>query len=165
LSNLSSSLETESLQIVCATIYEMRMLTDLILAQSRINKGSKAQFGQKAATHQMNEMIANIGQSGQPPIFRLPNSSLSYKSNLNSQHNNQINKQNTFKMFCMRPHPPLMPHFQLPGDFQSSLGLSSSETASNNFNQNCGGTLKRFMYKKPKLCEPFGKCKLFLILI
>lgn len=48
------------------------------------------------------------------------------------------------KTFCLRPHPPLIPHFQLPNDIHQGLDSSS--------------TLKRFMYKKPKLSEPHGKC-------
>ncbi len=50
----------------------------------------------------------------------------------------------------MRPHPPLIPHFQLPTDVQANNKENPVET-----NQ----TLKRFMYKKAKLSEPFGKCK------
>ena len=50
------------------------------------------------------------------------------------------------KIFSMRPHPPLIPHFQLPTDSPQATSLDGSMT------------LKRFMYKKPKLCEPFGKC-------
>jgi hypothetical protein len=158
LSNLDLSLNTESLLIVCATFYEMRMLTDLILAQlNERNKGDIVQISQKAS-QQISEIMTVVQSSQASSSLRIQNSSLSYKSNPNSQNNNyQISKQNAFKMFSIRPHPPLMPHFQLPGDilFKDTL----NEAIGINLNQSCGGTLKRFMYKKPKLCEPYGKCK------
>lgn len=53
----------------------------------------------------------------------------------------------------MRPHPPLIPHFQLPTDLNTSTGVPNNKDQVGDTNQ----TLKRFMYKKPKLSEPFGK--------
>ena len=50
------------------------------------------------------------------------------------------------KIFCIRPHAPLIPHFQLPNDNQC---LNNQDTSS---------TIKRFMYKKPKSSDA-GKCK------
>ena len=55
-----------------------------------------------------------------------------------------IKSLNHRKVFSMRPHPPLIPHYQLPSDNSNS---------SNNTND----TLKRFMYKKPKSIEPNAK--------
>lgn len=51
-----------------------------------------------------------------------------------------VSPSQTRKLFCIRPHPPLIPHFQLPND---------------NITTNIDGTttLKRFMYKKPQLSE------------
>lgn len=48
------------------------------------------------------------------------------------------NKAKSKKMFCMRPHAPLIPQFQLPNDAPIMN------------NQDPNATLKRFMYKKPK---------------
>ncbi len=74
-------------------------------------------------------------------------------STLNNSVNNNSNSNSAAlktKIFSMRPHPPLIPHFQLPTDTQPNNKDNPVE-----INQ----TLKRFMYKKAKLSEPFGKCK------
>lgn len=59
------------------------------------------------------------------------------------------------KVFSMRPHPPLIPQFQLPNDG----GNSSQQQPTGNDGPGGGqsATIKRFMYKKPKLYESTGK--------
>ena len=56
------------------------------------------------------------------------------------------------KVFSIRPHPPLIPQFQLPND-------SSQQQQTGNDGTGQSATIKRFMYKKPKLYESTGKCE------
>ena len=62
----------------------------------------------------------------------------------------------------MRPHPPLLPHFQLPNDMNNSnclhiLPQQSSLAAQNNVLIADQTIPKRFMYKTAKSSEDYGK--------
>ena len=62
----------------------------------------------------------------------------------------------------MRPHPPLIPHFQLPNDMNNSnclhiLPQQSSVTAQNTVLMTDQIIPKRFMYKTAKSSEDYGK--------
>lgn len=77
----------------------------------------------------------------------------SAKSNSTSSSSTNLNVR---KHFTMRPHPALIPHFQLPNDVPSNSMTNSLQVlAASNADL---GQVKRFMYKKAKLSEPFGKC-------
>lgn len=138
--------------IVCATNYDLKMIIELIS-----NQLSKIQFSLNNKSLRSN--VATIANS---PSFK--NSSLTspvhskqsstfagLSGNLSgSTLNNSLSITNSTtrtKTFSMRPHPPLIPHFQLPTDVQAN---KDNPTEANQ-------TLKRFMYKKAKLSEPFGK--------
>ena len=66
-------------------------------------------------------------------------------SNIYNKIRSSLNTNNCMrnkKPFCLRPHAPLIPQFQLPND-----ALNQS--------QDRNSTIKRFIYKK----TDFGKCK------
>lgn len=132
------------LLIVCSSQYDMKMWLDLtsnILSKIQFNLNNKSLSALKS-NQSMNNKQSNSNS----------NSNLSSKPNPCTSPitvSTSNTKQNLpHKVFCLRPHPPLIPHFQLPNDLPQTTSLDGS----------C--TLKRFMYKKPKLSEPFGKCKL-----
>ena len=126
--------------IICSINYDLKMWLETIAHQ--INK------------IQSNKINIKPNQKTQDPVL---SNSPSFKAGSQQKLSNS-NKclspgsGHPRKAFSMRPHPPLIPHFQLPND------VSTNNSQSNSSNDQ-GATLKRFMYKKPKLSEPFGKCK------
>ncbi len=58
---------------------------------------------------------------------------------------NKSNDLPAQKKFSIRPHTPLIPLFQLPQDH------------SNASDNNLGSTVKRFLYRKPKILLSSGK--------
>ncbi|CAF1022275.1 unnamed protein product [Brachionus calyciflorus] len=73
--------------------------------------------------------------------FKLNNlkKKISCTSPISTQVSSNGSKTKIKKIFCMRPHAPLIPHFQLPND---------APIVNNNLDSS--STQKRFMYKKPK---------------
>lgn len=119
------------LLVMCFTLYDLKNWIDLIA--EIINK-TQAGFN-----------YSSLKKSLSDSKKKSENSKL-----LNSTSSVNPKKK---KIFCIRPHAPLIPHFQLPSDNQC---LNNQDTSS---------TIKRFMYKKPKSSDA-GKCKLkFLDLI
>lgn len=127
------------LLIVCSTQYDMKMLMELIsglLGKIQL-KNCKTSFSNKTTTpnktgaelSKQNSMTKGSGCTS-PVTVLTQNTSMT---------------QPARKVFSIRPHPPLIPHFQLPNDLPQMTSLDGTTT------------LKRFMYKKPKLSEPFGK--------
>ncbi len=131
--------------IVCSSVYDFKSWTDLLTScLTKLNKSisshshkqtsfrnitNAANTKQSDFTSNMNK--ENINKLSTPPALSTSSATLNLSSN-------------SRKVFSMRPHPALLPNFQLPNE---SLQISLNDM-----------TLKRFMYKKPKLSEPFGKC-------
>lgn len=164
------------LLIICSTNYDYKMLFDLVSNQldkikfSLNNKSLKSSKDALSSTTPVS--TTKLGnspsfKSGGQPV----NSPVHTKSNMNTpKHNtsgnttnlnssllnNSMNSSIRLKTFSMRPHPPLIPHFQLPTDVTLSPGVAGN--ASNASSQSEKDSIKRFMYKKAKLSEPFGKC-------
>ena len=67
----------------------------------------------------------------------------------------QRRANNNNKVFSIRPHAPLVPHFQLSAS--SSACVTSVSACSD------ASISKRFMYNKAKIADPMGKCALFLL--
>jgi hypothetical protein len=130
------------LVIVCSTNYDLKtwieLLTNITLKPQIIaqNKQHTVKHKDLSATDSQ-KSFTKQGMSSQ---------SLTTQNSLTSSSITQSHLQR--RTFCLRSHPPLIPHFQLPND-----------------NANLDGTisLKRFMYKKPQLSEPSGKCKCFSV--
>lgn len=146
LSGLSLKVHTsnkpiERLLIVCSTSYDFKMWIDLMTA----------------CLLKLNKTITSNGTNNKQTTFRTITNSSNKQSDFaaittsntpSKQTSSSVNLTNlnvSRKVFSIRPHPPLLPHFQLPGDSQQ-ISLNDSTQS-----------LKRFMHKKPKLSEPFGK--------
>lgn len=126
--------------IICSTNYDIKTWIELIS-----NQISKYQF----SLNNKSLITSKQSQAKSPTPISQPNSA--------KKTNHSKNKNNTNlsvrKHFTMRPHPALIPHFQLPNDVpNNSLNTSIQVLADS-------AQVKRFMYKKAKLSEPFGKCK------
>jgi hypothetical protein len=129
--------------IVCSTSYDIKMWFDIIS-----NQISKIQF---ALNNKSLNLIATKAKE-QLPMVKSPLQNSSFKKTIKPK-NTSINP-GVRKHFTMRPHPALIPHFQLPADVtNNNLNNSIQLLSSNDL-----GQMKRFMYKKAKLSEPFGKC-------
>ena len=159
--NLNSSTSVNRLLISCSTQYDLKAWLDLVqhslnskkLASS-VSSASKnsASNIQKLNNSVLSKQDSNLSLN--KPLNtsngKLNNSSIS-NANVTLNNNNTNNAsfsaatQRMPKTCAFRPHPPLIPHFQLPNDLPQNTSLDGSST------------LKRFMYKKPKLTEPFGK--------
>ena len=165
------------LLIICSTNYDLKALFELVSNQldklkfSLNNKSLKS--SKEAIAYTAPVSVAKVGNS---PSFKAGpvNSPIHAKSHMTPKHstnanpnnsllNNSINNPLRLKTFSMRPHPPLIPHFQLPTDVTLSPGSSANPNSSNN--QSDKDQIKRFMYKKAKLSEPFGKCNKLVFII
>lgn len=129
------------LVIVCSTNYDLKTWIELLT-----NITSKPQIipqNTKTQTPKYKDISATDSQKSFTKAG-ISSQSLTTQNSLTSSSITQSHP--TRRLFCLRSHPPLIPHFQLPND-----------------NANMDGTisLKRFMYKKPQLSEPSGKCTLF----
>lgn len=145
------------LLIAFPTQYDMKHSIDLIinlLAKNKSNMITKPvqgglvrQGSGSSSNKQQQQSHAQSQRDCTSPVnFGGQNNS---NNNVSVNTNTSLNNSTvaTKKIFTLRPHPPLIPHFQLPNDLPQTTSLDGSST------------LKRFMYKKPKLSEPFGKCK------
>lgn len=168
------------LLVVCNSSYDMKMWVDCIsnlVSKVQFALNNKSLTRSKTPTHHHsttnNISSSNLAKHQDQHKLTLTKSPLSNSTNLQSQQQVKLNKSispsTTFsnslsnpqlvtsqqtgrRVFSLRPHPPLIPHFQLPQDAQSA-----------NSNDPNSLTLKRFMYKKPKLSEPFGKCNYYQV--
>jgi len=155
-------LNGNSLLIVCGSHYDMKMWIDLISNQlSKIQfslnnkslKSSKDLLAHGSPSHSSTDpshspVVKQVLMTS-PINVKMPSNGASNKQLSNNLSNSNIVGQRGIRTFSMRPHPPLIPHFQLPND----VTLSPNPHAPADSNS----TLKRFMYKKAKLSEPFGK--------
>ena len=126
--------------VICLTHYDIKMWIDLIS-----NQISKFQFALN------NKSL--VSKTIKSPAIQ-SNNSIKKTASCKSNDNKSLPVR---KHFTMRPHPALIPHFQLPNDVSSSSVHTSLQVLASNET----GQVKRFMYKKAKLSEPFGKCKSF----
>jgi hypothetical protein len=128
--------------IQCNSFFELKQWCDSIS-----NVLSKIQFSmnnKNLLTH--SNSILSLKRAVNVPVTVIsPNNN----NNNNNKATDSILKVR--RTFSIRPHPPLIPHFQLPND--PVLVTTSDTTAS----QSSQATIKRFMYKKAKLLEPYGK--------
>ena len=160
---------SKSLLIVCGSHYDMKMWIDLTSNQlSKIQfslnnkslKSSKDLLAHGSPSHSSSEpshspVVKQVPMTS-PINVKLPSNGASNKQLSNNLSNsNMVGQQRGTRTFSMRPHPPLIPHFQLPND----VTLSPNAPADSN------STLKRFMYKKAKLSEPFGKCIFYFMIL
>lgn len=158
LSGLSLKIQSKMVDrvlIVCSSIYDFKSWTDLLTnCLTKLNKSITSHSHKQTSFRNITNATSNTSKQSDfasvnkenilnnklptppPPAISASNAT----STLNLSTNNR-------KVFSMRPHPALLPHFQLPND---SLQINVNDM-----------TLKRFMYKKPKLSEPFGKCNFF----
>ncbi len=127
--------------VICLTYYDIKMWIDLIS-----NQISKFQFALN------NKSL--VSKSAKSPAIQ-PNNSIKKTASCKSTEKNFPVR----KHFTMRPHPALIPHFQLPNDVSTSSVHNSLQVLASNES----GQVKRFMYKKAKLSEPFGKCKILQV--
>lgn len=110
--------------VMCSTLHDLKMWIEMI-------------------TDAINRTQASLNFSS------LKKNSFSTKQKIdysNSFTSSSVIRTKNKKNFCIRPHAPLIPHFQLPND---TPALNCQDPNS---------TLKRFMYKKPKSSD-MGKCK------
>lgn len=133
------------LLIVCSTQFDMRMLVDLITGL-RNNVQHQTLNSKNVTLNRKNSITSTNSKTSQTANTHVPLPALATKSN----NANQPVKKKKKKKFSIRPHPPLIPHFQLPNDLPHNTSLDGTTT------------LKRFMYKNPQLSEPFGKCTFLL---
>ena len=155
----TNSIPVSRLLVSCSTQYDLRMWIDMV---QNIQSSKRQPKGKNSASN----IAASLKTASNNLLLSKQDSNLS----LNKQLNNSNGKLNSSactngngcgnvsipgtrnasaKSYSFRPHPPLIPHFQLPNDLPQNTSLDGTST------------LKRFMYKKPKLTEPFGKCNLF----
>lgn len=154
--------QTSRYLIICSTSYDLKMWLELIS-----HLLSKAQFSLNNKSLKSPGNLLNNSQSFKAGLLTSPvsskhNTGTSFKQltgNLSgSALNNSITSSSSkAKVFSLRPHPPLIPHFQLPNDVTLSPSIQANASSNNNNSDN-NQTIKRFMYKKAKLSEPFGKC-------
>jgi hypothetical protein len=159
LSGLSLKIQNKMIDrvlIVCSSVYDFKSWTDLLTnCLTKLNKSITSHSHKQtsfinitnatntikqsdfASINKENILMNNDNKLSTPPPSVLPASSATSTLNLSTTSR---------KVFSMRPHSALLPHFQLPND---SLQINLNDM-----------TLKRFMHKKPKLSEPFGKCNL-----
>lgn len=120
---------------------------------------SKEHASPKSPTpnQQLSNSIKKVNQALKQQSTKSSSTSTSTNSSCTTNSTPVNHNLNVRKHFTMRPHPALIPHFQLPADVPTnSLNTSLQVLASNE-----SGQVKRFMYKKAKLSEPFGKCNYF----
>ncbi len=156
----SHSISCNRLLVSCKTHYDLKLwldlLTNILQKFKKETPTNTLQTSKSNSNNTMNKQDSNLSlnNNNQKKIKSSSSSklnhSLSSGNNVTFANNNTSTLNNTGliyqrKTYAFRPHPPLIPHFQLPND-----------QSTNNYEGTA--TLKRFMYKKPKLTEPFGKC-------
>lgn len=129
--------------VICLSHYDIKMWIDLIS-----NQISKLQFALN------NKSL--LPKAIKSPAIQPGNSMKKNVSNKSNEKNTSVRKH-----FTMRPHPALIPHFQLPNDVPTSSVHNSLQVLASSES----GQVKRFMYKKAKLSEPFGKCRYYFVVI
>lgn len=166
----------EHMLIVCSTSYDLKMIMELISNQlskiqfslnNRSLRSTPPAVSASTTTNSPSFKAASFNSPKSPhnTSFKALTGNLSGSTLLNNSNSTNHNAMLRIKQFSMRPHPPLIPHFQLPTDLNvSGTGTPSGSNtqANNNVSNNSSAsdlnqTLKRFMYKKAKLSEPFGK--------
>lgn len=156
---------TPRLIIVCSTLFDLKTWTELLTSivnktlQNKIQTSTKVCFAWKdkrkkykiisffkiILSNQTDSQKSLIKSTSpitviqSPPQIQSTTTTAPQPSSASPQVQPVAKKQ-----FAIRPHPPLIPHFQLPND---NIAPNIDGT----------GTLKRFMYKKPQLSDSFGK--------
>jgi hypothetical protein len=157
--NLANSMQVNRVLVSCATQFDLKMWLDTV--QTALNslkpppngKSSTSNLATRANGSVLSKQDSNLSLN-KPLNTSTGKLNSSACSNGNGVHGNSTSVQRgcTVKTYSFRPHPPLIPHFQLPNDLPQNTSLDGTST------------LKRFMYKKPKLTEPFGKCRFYSML-
>jgi hypothetical protein len=162
-SNVANSVQLNRLLVSCPTQFDLKMWVDSvsgILGSIRPaptattnGKNSASNLATKPNVSVLVKQESNLSLNR--PI-NTSNGKLNNSTSSNGHNgsavaaanngNGAAQRVNTVKTYSFRPHPPLIPHFQLPNDLPQNTSLDGTST------------LKRFMYKKPKLTEPYGKC-------